>query len=99
MTFVHVHSHSEFSALDGLSACDEIIQRAVDDGNPAAAVTDHGTCAWHPEFQRAADLAGVKPIFGMETYFVPYRADRPEPGDAEAKRRLRANKHLVLLAR
>src|SRR6266568_1029149 len=98
MTFVHVHSHSEFSALDGLSACDEIIQRAVDDGNPAAAVTDHGTCAGHPEFQRAADLAGVKPIFGMETYFVPYRADRPEPGDAEAQRRLRANKHLVLLA-
>lgn len=98
MTFVHVHTHSEFSALDGLSTCEEICAQAVADGNPAAAISDHGTCAGHPAFQRAADAAGIKPVFGMETYFVPYRTERPEPGDKEAQSRLRANRHLVLLA-
>lgn len=98
MTYVHVHTHSEFSALDGLSDCEEIAGRAVADGNPAAAITDHGTCAGHPEHQRACDAAGVDPIFGMETYFVPDRIERPASGDAEAQKRLRANRHLVLLA-
>ena len=98
MTFAHVHAHTEFSALDGLSDCEEIVARAVADGNPAAAITDHGTCAGHPEHQRACDAAGIAPIFGMETYFVPERTQRPEPGDAGAQKRLRANRHLVLLA-
>jgi DNA polymerase-3 subunit alpha len=98
MTYAHVHTHSEFSALDGLSDCEEIAARAVADGNPAAAITDHGTCAGHPEHQRACDAAGIDPIFGMETYWVPDRREVAESGDAEAQKRLRANRHLVLLA-
>jgi DNA polymerase III subunit alpha len=98
MTLVHVHTHSEFSALDGEQTCEEIVARAVADGNPAAALTDHGNCAGHPDHQRACDAAGIKAVFGMETYFVPYRTERPESGDTEGQKRLRANKHLVLLA-
>lgn len=99
MTLVHVHTHTEFSALDGEQTCEEVAARAVADGNPAVAITDHGTCAGHPEHQRACDAAGIKPIFGMETYFVPYRTEQAEPGDTEMQKRLRANKHLVLLAK
>jgi DNA polymerase-3 subunit alpha len=98
MTFVHVHTHTEFSALDGLSTCEEIATRATGDGNPAAVITDHGTCAGHPDHQRACLAAGIDPIFGMETYFVPDRTEKAEPGDTEAQKRLRANKHLVMLA-
>jgi DNA polymerase-3 subunit alpha len=98
MTFAHVHTHSEFSQLDGLQNCEEIAARATLDGNLAAAVTDHGTCAGHPDHQRACDAAGVKALFGMETYFVPYRTEQPTPGDKEMQKRLRANRHLVLLA-
>jgi DNA polymerase-3 subunit alpha len=99
MTYVHVHAHSEYSALDGLSTCEEIAAQAARDGNPAAAVTDHGNCAGHPDHQRACDAAGIKPLFGMETYFIPDRIERPEPKDKEAQRRLRNHKHAVLLAR
>ena len=98
MTYVQCHTHSEYSALDGLSLCEEIAAQAALDGNPAAALTDHGTCAGHPDHQRACDDAGIKAIFGMETYFQPDRIVRPEPGDKEAQKRLRGGTHLVLLA-
>jgi DNA polymerase-3 subunit alpha len=98
MTYVHVHTHSEYSALDGLSTCEEIAARAAGDGNPAAAVTDHGNCASHPDHQRACDAAGIKPLFGMETYWQPDRIERPAPKDKDAQKRLRGGRHLVLLA-
>ncbi len=99
MTLVHLHTHSEYSALDGLSTSAEIAARAAADGNPAVAITDHGTPSGHPQFQRDCDAAGVKPIFGLEGYFIDGdRTERPEKGDAEAQKRLRANRHLILLA-
>ncbi|QDN94889.1 DNA polymerase III subunit alpha (plasmid) [Streptomyces sp. RLB1-9] len=64
--FVHLHTHSEYSPLDGLSRMDEIVREVTSHGQDAVAITDHGTCAGHPELQRAADKAGVKPIFGIE---------------------------------
>jgi DNA polymerase-3 subunit alpha len=98
VTYCHIHTHSEYSALDGLSTCEEIAARAAADGNPAAAITDHGTCAGHPDHQRACDAAGIKALFGMETYWQPDRLIRPEKGDKEAQARLRGGRHLVLLA-
>jgi DNA polymerase III subunit alpha len=74
--FVHLHAHSEFSALDGLSTVDEMVAAAVADGNPAIAITDHGVCSGHPQMQKAAMDAGVKPIFGLEAYFVGDRHAR-----------------------
>jgi DNA polymerase III subunit alpha len=98
VAYAHVHTHSEYSALDGLSTCEEIARCAADDGSPAAAITDHGNCASHPDHQRACDEAGIKAIFGMETYFQPDRLVRPASGDKEAQKRLNSGRHLVLLA-
>ena len=77
--FVHLHTHSEFSPLDGLSNIAEIAQQVVADGQPAFAITDHGTCAGHPQLQSVAQQFGVKPIFGIEAYFVDDRLARPRP--------------------
>jgi DNA polymerase-3 subunit alpha len=75
--FVHLHTHTEYSALDGLSRASEVIEQAVADGQTAAAITDHGVCAGHPDFQRAADKHDVKAIFGVEAYLVDDRLWRP----------------------
>jgi DNA polymerase-3 subunit alpha len=98
-TFVHLHTHGEHSALDGLSTIPELVTVAAYDGNTALALTDHGTCAGHPMLQRECDKAGIKPIFGMEAYFIDERTERPESGDTEAQARLRQYKHLILLAK
>jgi len=76
-SFVHLHTHSEFSSLDGFSKIDEMVEAAVADGQPAIAVTDHGTCAAHPHLQAACEKAGINPIFGLEAYFVDDRHRRP----------------------
>lgn len=113
--FAHLHTHSEYSALDGLSTVAELAKLAAADGNPALALTDHGTCAGHPALQRACDEHGVKPIFGMEAYFIDDRLERPgsrpaRTGDAAVDepaletynatvKRLRGYSHLILLAK
>jgi DNA polymerase-3 subunit alpha len=76
MGFVHLHCHTEYSALDGLSTVKEILAAVKADGQTAVASTDHGNCAVHPQLQIEADKAGVKPIFGLEAYFVDDRFSR-----------------------
>jgi DNA polymerase-3 subunit alpha len=71
--FVHLHTHSEYSPLDGVTGLDDMMKIIVDDGQRAIAVTDHGNVAAHPALQLAADKAGVRPIFGMEANFVDDR--------------------------
>ncbi len=75
--FVHLHAHSEHSALDGLSTVDEMVAAVVADQQEAMALTDHGVAAGHPTLQTVADKAGIKPIFGIEAYFVDDRLRRP----------------------
>ena len=87
--FVHLHAHSMFSALDGLSTIEEMVDRAVADQQPALAVTDHGVCAAHPHLQIVADKAGIQPIFGIEANFVD---------DRHAREDLFGYKHLILWA-
>jgi DNA polymerase-3 subunit alpha len=97
--FVHLHTHSEYSPLDGLSRMDEIVREVTAHGQTAVAITDHGTCAGHPELQRAADKAGVKPIFGCEIYLCDDRVIRAEPGDKELQAKLRNDYwHVCLFA-
>lgn len=67
-TFCALHNHSEYSALDGLSTCKEIAERAVELGCPAVGLTDHGTVSGHLEFARELEKVGIKPIFGSELY-------------------------------
>jgi DNA polymerase III subunit alpha len=73
---VHLHVHTEFSALDGLSSIKELLDAVEADEQKAVAVSDHGNCAAHPALQLEARKRGIKPIFGMETYFVDDRFDR-----------------------
>ena len=90
--FVHLHVHSEFSLLDGLSRIDDIVARAAELKQPAVALTDHGAMYGTMPFYRAATKAGIKPIIGIETYIAARRmADRDAQLD---KNRF----HLLLLA-
>jgi len=78
--FCHLHNHSEYSPLDGLTTVKEMAALAKKFGQTAMAVTDHGVCSAHPDFQIACDAEGIKPIFGLEAYFVDDRFDRGESG-------------------
>jgi DNA polymerase III subunit alpha len=99
MSFVHLHTHSEYSLLDGANRLPDLIRRAQQLEMPALALTDHGCMFGAWQFQEAARKAGIKPIVGMEAYVAPgdrrvKAAARPTDGRAEEKYH-----HLVLLAR
>lgn len=98
MAFADLHVHSEYSVLDGLSTTAEIAAMLASFGAVAGAITDHGGCSGHVQWQRDADAAGIKPIFGIEAYFRPDRRARPAEGDKEAQKRLINGDHLILLA-
>lgn len=89
--FVHLHCHSEYSLLDGMSTPEEIAKVSSTNGQYAAAITDHGTMGGVLKFQDACDKQGVKPIFGIEAYFVP-----SIDSDSEGKHE---RFHLILLAK
>jgi len=93
-TFVHLHTHSEFSLLDGASRVDDLCATAAGFGMPAIALTDHGAMFGALDFYQAARRHEIKPILGVEAYVAPRsRFDRTR-GDDEEKYR-----HLTLLAR
>nr|HID13839.1 DNA polymerase III subunit alpha [Anaerolineae bacterium] len=90
--FVHLHVHSEYSLLDGLSSCQELAERTAQLGMPALALTDHGAMYGAVQFYKACKAVGIKPIIGMEPYLAHHsRRDR----DAQRERK---PSHLVLLA-
>jgi len=68
MKFVHLHVHSHYSLLDGLSKVPDIVRFAQEDGSNAIAITDHGVMYGVIEFYQKCIKAGVKPIIGMEMY-------------------------------
>ncbi|MGH2537229.1 MAG: DNA polymerase III subunit alpha [Candidatus Promineifilaceae bacterium] len=90
--FVHLHVHSEYSLLDGLSRLDHLAERARQLNMPALALTDHGTMYGAIEFYRKCRRAGVKPIMGVETYLAARGLREKEP-DKDRERY-----HLLLLA-
>lgn len=98
-SFVHLHTHSEYSALDGLSTVNEIVAEVKRLGQDSVAVTDHGTCAAHPAFYKACQDAGIKPILGIEAYLVHDRLHRPEKGNKDDQQATRKYYHLVLYAK
>ncbi len=92
MSFVHLHVHSEYSLLDGLSDPSHIVQRAKDLNQPAIALTDHGVMYGAIDFYSAARTAGVRPIIGIEGYLARRsRRDRDPQKD-------KSPHHLLLLA-
>ncbi len=90
--FVHLHTHSEYSLLDGAARITDLVRRAVEMGQPAIAVTDHGVLYGAVDLYTEAMAAGIKPIIGCETYMAP-RSHRDKEGRAD-----RDPHHLVLLA-
>lgn len=94
MSFVHLHVHSHYSLLDGLTKIDDLVAAAKADGAPAVALTDHGVMYGVIEFYEKCLKADIKPIIGVETYLAP--ASRHD-------RTTRAGEknyfHLVLLAK
>jgi len=68
MKFVHLHTHSHYSLLDGLAKIDDLIDRAKELGMEALALTDHGNLYGAVEFYVKAKKAGIKPLLGLEAY-------------------------------
>ncbi|NDG77521.1 MAG: PHP domain-containing protein, partial [Acidimicrobiia bacterium] len=104
-SFTHLHVHTEFSMLDGAARIDDIIQRVLDDGQPAIGITDHGNMYGVLDFYEACRSAGINPIIGTEAYMAyESRFERPQRrgrlddsgGDTEAGRKLYY--HLTLLS-
>lgn len=71
MKFIHLHTHSHYSLLDGLAKIDDIIDRTKELGMKAVALTDHGNLYGAIEFYKKATKAEIKPILGVETYVAP----------------------------
>lgn len=66
--FVHLHTHTDYSLLDGASAIPDVVDKVSKDGAPALAVTDHGSMGGIVELVKSAKAAGITPIPGIEAY-------------------------------
>lgn len=71
MSFVHLHTHSEYSMLDGAARVKDLVRRAKELNMPAMSITDHGYMYGAIDFYQTATKEGVKPIVGCEVYFTP----------------------------
>ncbi len=90
--FVHLHLHSHYSLLDGLSKIDGIVERVKGFGMKSVALTDHGTMSGAIEFYQSCKAAGIKPIIGIEAYLAR-RSHLQKEADLD-----RRFTHLILLA-
>jgi DNA polymerase-3 subunit alpha len=90
--FTHLHVHTEYSMLDGISRIAEMVAQTKELGMDALAITDHGTFYGVVDFYSACREAGIKPIIGCEVYVA--HGSRLDKHGGE-----RSPHHLVLLAR
>lgn len=91
--FIHLHTHSHYSLLDGLAKIDALVDKAKALNMGALAVTDHGNLYGSVEFYQKAKRAGIKPIIGMEGYMAQRsRHDKESGKDSERY-------HLTLLVK
>jgi DNA polymerase-3 subunit alpha len=92
LAFVPLHNHSDYSLLDGASQLPAMVERAVELGLPALALTDHGVMYGAIELLKLCTKAGIKPIIGNEMYVINGSIDEPW---VKGERRY----HLVVLAK
>lgn len=88
--FTHLHNHTFYSLLDGLSSPAKLVEAAVENGFKALAITDHGTCGGIWAFQKVCQDKGIKPILGSEFYIT---------NDRKFKEKTAKSFHLILLAK
>ncbi len=94
MSFVHLHVHTQYSILDGLSSTKGLFAKAASLGMPAVAITDHGNMYGVKEFIKASkDFPDVKPIIGCEVYVTQHYDHLLKDKDH------RSYYHLILLAK
>lgn len=91
--FVHLHSHTQYSLLDGLAKIPELVKTVKRMGMDALAITDHGSMYGAIEFYKACKDAGIKPIIGVEMY-VARRSYKDKEGKQDAE-----PYHLTVLAK
>src|SRR3989449_914454 len=95
MAFVHLHTHSEYSLLDGANRIPDLLDRVQSLGMDSLAITDHGNLHGAWQFYTEAKARNVRPILGFEAYLAfGSRLKRERPTDAPG-----VYSHLVLLAR
>lgn len=93
MSFVHLHVHTEYSLLDGVSRLNRLCSVAKERGQNAIAITDHGNLFGAVDFYKEAKKAGIKPIIGCEVYVAARsRFDKVHGVDS-------TRHHLVLLCK
>jgi DNA polymerase-3 subunit alpha len=104
-SFTHLHTHTEFSMLDGAARVADVVARAASDGQPAIGITDHGNMYGVLDFYKEARKAGIKPIIGTEAYMAaesrherPARRGRLDDGGGDGAEGEKLYYHLTLLA-
>ncbi len=98
MTYIGLHVHTHYSLFDGIATPEEYVDRAVELGMNALAITDHGSLSGHREMYRAAKEKGIKPILGVEGYITEDRFDQRDKDKREGPLDLVYN-HIILLAK
>ncbi|MCB1041620.1 MAG: DNA polymerase III subunit alpha [Acidobacteria bacterium] len=96
--FVHLHTHSEYSLLDGFSRIHDLVAKAKASNMPALAITDHGNMFGAVRQYNECKKAGVKPILGCEVYVASGSRHEKARVASNEKSGKKHNFHLVLLA-
>lgn len=90
--YVHLHNHTQFSLLDGLTRIPDLITFVKDSGMEAVAMTDHGTLSGAIDFYKEATSKDIKPLIGVETYIAARKHTDKDP----QKDKMRY--HLIIIA-
>ncbi|HEX5480550.1 MAG TPA: DNA polymerase III subunit alpha [Dehalococcoidia bacterium] len=91
--FTHLHLHTEYSLLDGLSRIPDVMDRVRAIGQESVAMTDHGALHGAIDFYKEARARSLKPIIGIEAYIAP--DSRLKKSDSRSNNYF----HLTLLAK
>ena len=104
-SFAHLHQHTEYSMLDGAARIKDAVALAVEDGQPAMAITDHGNMYGVLDFYKECRAQGITPVIGTEAYMAgssrfdrPVRRGRLDDTGGEGERGEKLYYHLTLLA-
>ncbi len=104
-SFAHLHTHTEFSMLDGAARVADVVAAAAADGHPALGITDHGNMYGVLDFYAECRKVGITPVVGTEAYMAgesrherPRRRGRLDDGGGDSDAGEKLYYHLTLLA-
>ena len=99
MSYAGLHVHTHYSLFDGIATPQEYVDRAIQIGMPAIAITDHGSLSGHREMYRVAIEKGIKPILGVEGYIAQDRFDQRDKEERVDTPLDLVYNHLIILAK